>query len=359
MSKPEFLQYGGLAVMEGVMMRSPRYYAVACRAPTGEIVLHQDRVPGGGGYGKPWYKVPILRGALAIWDMLLLGIQALNFSAKVQLGDVKPELFQGWDSRDGKEGEQGEEGMASPEGSKVVPMRAGVESLGTKAAIGGALLAGLAIAVLLFVVSPTWIAEAFKLIGVEDSVALNWIEGLVKVVLFLGYIGLIGLVKDIREVYKYHGAEHKTINALEAGAPLTLDSVRQQSRLHPRCGTSFAIVVLVLLVFCASFLPRDYGTGILALDLTLRVLAKLLLVPVIGGVVYEAIRWAGRLRKNALFRALVWPGMQTQYLTTREPEDHQLEVALVALRAVLEREAEFAESEVKAKGVPEQVPSDV
>jgi uncharacterized protein YqhQ len=358
MSKPEFLQYGGLAVMEGVMMRSPRYYAVACRAPSGEIVLHQDEVPGGGVYGKPWYKVPVLRGALAIWDMLFLGIRALNFSAKVQLGEVKPSPSEGWEARDGA-GEGAKRGVTSPEGSQVVFLKPQADSFGTKAAIGGALVAGLAVAVLLFVVGPTWIAEAFRFLGVRGSVALNWIEGLVKVLIFLSYIGLLGLVKDIREVYKYHGAEHKTINALEAEAPLTLESVRQQSRLHPRCGTSFAIVVLVLLVFCSAFLPRDYGTGVLALDLTLRVLAKLLLVPIIGGVVYEVIRWAGRLRKNALFRALVWPGMQTQYLTTREPEDSQLEVALVALRAVLDREAEFYRATAEAREIPEQVPSDV
>lgn len=355
MPKHEFLQYGGLAVMEGVMMRSPGYYAIACRSPEGEIVLHQGRVPGGGMHRNVWYKVPILRGAFALWDMLILGIRALNFSAKVQLGEVKPEPTEGFEGRDGVVGEGG---MVSPEGSRVVPIRVSEGSFGTRAALAGAVIGGMGIAVLLFMVSPTWIAEAFKLVGVRSSVALNWIEGLVKVVIFLGYIGLLGLVRDIREVYKYHGAEHKTINALEAGAPLTIDSVRGQGRLHPRCGTSFAIVVLVLLVFCASFLPRDYGTGILFLDLTFRVLAKLLLVPVISGIVYEAIRWAGRLRHSILFRALVWPGMQTQYLTTREPEDSQMEVALVALRAVLEKEG-VAEDGRAAGMVSEKVPSDV
>ncbi|MCL6623634.1 MAG: DUF1385 domain-containing protein, partial [Fimbriimonadales bacterium] len=318
MSKPEFLQYGGLAVMEGVMMRSPRYYAVACRAPSGEIVLHQDEVPGGGVYGKPWYKVPILRGALAIWDMLLLGIQALNFSAKVQLGEVKPAPPEGWEARDGA-GEGAKRGVTSPEGSEVVSLKPGADSFGTKAAIGGALVAGLALAVLLFVVGPTWIAEAFRFLGVRGSVALNWIEGLVKVIVFLGYIGLLGLVKDIREVYKYHGAEHKTINTYESGEELTVENVRRHSMIHRRCGTTFLLYVVVISIFLFSFFSDH--------SMAYKLVSRVVLLPVVAGIAYEIIRFSGS-SDSRVIQWLFGPGLLLQKLTTREPDDQQIEVAI-------------------------------
>ncbi|MCH8275016.1 MAG: DUF1385 domain-containing protein [Armatimonadetes bacterium] len=364
MPKGEYLQYGGQAVIEGVMMRSPKFYAVACRAPNGRIVLHSDAVAKTWIGRQKWLKAPFLRGTLALLDAMAIGIRALNFSAKIQMDEQYQEegedAGEGTAAKDGgseaalkpaavaeqpeespEETETAEEVVErSEEGSEVV--RAGSEGGDSimKAAVAGTMIIGLGFGVLLFIASPVWVAELFKRMGVENDTVLNMFEGIIKIGFFLGYVALIGLMKDIREVFKYHGAEHKAINTLEAGQPLTVESTKSQTRLHPRCGTSFAIIVLILLISVATFLPRDYGTGVTALDLTLRVCVKLLILPFIAGISYETIRLAGRFRSNRLFQGLVWPGLKTQYLTTREPDEGQIEVALVALRTVLKREEE-------------------
>ena len=212
-----------------------------------------------------------------------------------------------------------------------------------KLAVAGTMVFGLALGILLFVATPVWLAQIFKgRVGSDTS--LNIIEGVIKAVIFIGYIGLIGLAKEIKEVFKYHGAEHKAINTLEANEPLTLENAMAQTRLHPRCGTSFAIIVLLISIVVFTALPRNYHTGSVMTDLLVRIGLKLLILPLIAGISYEAIRIAGKFRNEKWVMAAFWPGLMTQYLTTREPDEGQIEVALVALRSVLEQEGEMQDT---------------
>jgi uncharacterized protein YqhQ len=216
-----------------------------------------------------------------------------------------------------------------------------------KISVVGAMITGLAIGVFLFVMLPVWLAQPVRNAG-GSLIVTNLIEGLIKAAIFLGYIAVIGQMKEIREVFKYHGAEHKAINAMEAGQELTLSNARAQTRLHPRCGTSFAIIVLLLSIVVFTFLPREYGMSSVLLDTLVRIGLKLLVIPLIAGIAYEAIRLAGTFRDERWVSVLFAPGLATQYLTTREPRDDQIEVALVALRTVLEREREESTAEAES-----------
>lgn len=331
--KGEYLQYGGMAILEGVMMRSPNHYAVACRAPDKTIVVHAEPIR------KNWarttlVKIPIVRGAVALIDSMALGIRAMNFSADIQLREQ------------GATGEM-EEGGVKAEHSDVRVDRG--QSLATRFAVGGAIFTGLALSFLLFQASPVWIAQLFEPFGVRGATALNLIEGLVKVVVFLGYLALIGNMGAVKDLFRYHGAEHKAINCLEKDLPLTIENVREQTRLHPRCGTSFMIIVLILSIIVFTFLPRNYNTGSTFLDLLVRIGFKVPILPLIAGVAYEGIRWAGKMKNQKLLLALFWPGLMTQYLTTREPDEAHIDVALVSLKAAVEAEA--AGQEAKAVAV--------
>lgn len=338
MPKGEYLQYGGQAVIEGVMMRSPKYFAIACRAPDGRIVVHSEPVTKTWVGRQGWLKLPFLRGTFALLDAMALGVRALNFAAQVQLQDVNKD-----DDSNGeplsKAGSAGET-LRSDEGSEVHHARgdeAGSSLM--KAGVAGAMIAGLAIGVFLFVMLPVWVSQPIRNLG-GSLIATNVAEGIIKACIFLGYIALIGQMKEVREIFKYHGAEHKAINAMEAGQELTLENARAQTRLHPRCGTSFAIIVLILSIIVFTFLPREYGMSTTFLDTLVRIGLKLVVVPLIAGVSYEAIRIAGKFRSQAWVKWAFAPGLATQYLTTREPRDDQVEVALVALRTVLQREDE-------------------
>ena len=346
MSKGEYLQYGGQAVIEGVMMRSPKYFAIACRVPAGRIVVHSEPVTKTWVGRQRWLKLAFLRGTFALLDAMALGVRALNFAAQVQLQDEQPA-----DDGNGEPpavAEDGAEPLRSDEGSEILHAR-GDESGSSlmKAGVAGAMIAGLAIGVFLFVMLPVWVAQPIRNLG-GSLIATNIAEGIIKAGIFLGYIALIGQMKEVREIFKYHGAEHKAINAMEAGQELTLENARAQTRLHPRCGTSFAIIVLILSIIVFTFLPREYGMSTTFLNTIVRIGLKLAVVPLIAGVSYEAIRIAGKFRNQAWVKWAFAPGLATQYLTTREPRDDQVEVALVALRTVLQREEEEARaSEIK------------
>jgi uncharacterized protein YqhQ len=333
MPKGEYLQYGGQAVIEGVMMRSPRFFAVACRAPDGRIIVHSEPVAKTWVGRLTWLKKPFLRGTLALFDAMALGIRALQFAAQVQT-EPPPQP----ESPAGGNGVPSE-GRRTEEGSEMVHSKGDEGSSLMKISVVGAMITGLAIGVFLFVMLPVWLAQPVRNAG-GSLIVTNLIEGFIKAAIFLGYIAVIGQMKEIREVFKYHGAEHKAINAMEAGQELTLSNARSQTRLHPRCGTSFAIIVLLLSIVVFTFLPREYGMSSVLLDTLVRIGLKLLVIPLIAGIAYEAIRLAGTFRDERWVSVLFAPGLATQYLTTREPRDDQIEVALVALRTVLERERE-------------------
>ncbi|HWP32029.1 MAG TPA: DUF1385 domain-containing protein [Fimbriimonadales bacterium] len=326
MPQNEEMQYGGQAVIEGVMMRSPRFYAVACRAPNGKIVLHTESISQSWIKRAGLLKIPFLRGTFALLDALMLGIKALNFSAKIQTEWTNPKEMA--ESKDGE--------LRTNEVITASPQMEGW----MKAAVVGSMIVGLALGIGLFKVTPIWLAQVFTYFGIEGGLALNLVEGLLKAVIFLLYVLLIGFLKDIHEVFKYHGAEHKAINTLEADEPLTLENARKQTRLHPRCGTSFMIVVLLISIIGFTLVPRMLIEGSIVVNLFLRTILQLALLPLIAGIAYEAIRFAGKHRNNRWIRAVFFPGLMTQYLTTREPREDQIQVALVALQAVLEKEEE-------------------
>lgn len=218
------------------------------------------------------------------------------------------------------------------------------------AAVGGAMISGLVMGVFLFVLLPNWLAEAFGSLGPIEK---NLLSGVIKIVFFLGYLALIGQMGAVKDVFRYHGAEHKAINTLEADEELSLDNCRLQTRLHPRCGTSFAVIVLIVGLLVFTFVPR-YPLGehaslhlaLLGLKLNLatfvnvliRVALEILILPIIAGVAYELLRLAGKFRNQTAVNLAFKPGIWTQFLTTREPNDGQIEVALVALKNVLKAE---------------------
>jgi uncharacterized protein YqhQ len=321
MPQGEYLQYGGQAIIEGVMMRSPNYFSVACRAPNGQIIQKTEPLEKSWIGRQKWLKFPFIRGSLALIDAMGLGIRAMRFASDVQLDD-----------------------KYQAEGAE--PAKAGTVQSGKKiqdAAIGATMIFSFAFAIFIFVYLPNLVAElAPKAFGPMSGTLLNFIAGMIKLIFFLGYIWGIGRMKEINEVFKYHGAEHKAINTLEADQELDLAHCRAQTRLHPRCGTSFAMIVLIVSIFLMTFVPRYPITGApgnMFKDTGVRFLIDLGILPFIAGISYELLRLAGKFRNQGFVNVLFKPGLWTQYLTTREPDEKQIEVALVALQAVIDAEA--------------------
>ena len=278
---------GGQAVLEGVMMRGVGLWAVSMREPGGGIetrefklksVIQRHRM----------LRVPIVRGVVAMWESLSIGYKALQISTNVQLGEEEEEL--------------------------------------STAAWVGAMVLSLALAVGLFFVIPVGLTSLIK--DSLDSSLLFWlVEGVLRTAIFFGYLLLLARLPDLRRVFEYHGAEHKTIACYEGGEALTPENAERYSRLHPRCGTSFLLIVMVIAIFMFApiGLPAWYWL----------VLSRIVGVPLIAGLSFEAIRWFGRNRAKGWVRVLMWPGLQLQRLTTREPDREQLEVAITAMQTVI------------------------
>ena len=286
---------GGQAVIEGVMMRGPGITATAVREPAGTIVVQKEPTKSiADTY--PILKKPFLRGCVALYESLVIGMKALSFSAKAA-GDEEEEM--------------------------------------SNSEIAITMVISTIFAIAVFLALPTFIVKFIP--GVQDNhVVLNLIEGVIRLVLFLLYIWGIGLTKDIQRVFQYHGAEHKTIHTYELDLPLTVENVRKQSRLHPRCGTNFLLIVMVVSIFVFAFLGWP--------NLLERIVSRVLLMPVVAGIAYEVIRLAGR-SEHSLVQALIKPGLALQYMTTREPEDDQIEVAIRALEEVRPPESDAYEEE--------------
>lgn len=285
------VSYGGQAVIEGVMMRGPAAWAVAVRRPDQTIALELNPVnPLTGRY--PFFKWPFLRGVAVLAESLAIGLKALSYSAGQAAGEE--EEISGW-------------------------------------AMGLTLAAALALAVFLFVVLPAGVTH-YVAFSVKGSLAQNAIEGALRLAVFLAYLFAIGLLPDIRRVFAYHGAEHKVINAFEAEEELTVANVKKYSTFHPRCGTSFLLIVLVLSIFLFSLLPAG--------GLFWRVASRVLVLPVLAGVSYEILKLSARYPDFSFGRLVTVPGRWLQRLTTGEPDDGQLEVAISALTAVLRKEGE-------------------
>jgi uncharacterized protein YqhQ len=292
---------GGQAVLEGVMMRGVSTWAVAVRNPEGKIEISSEPLV-------PWakrhrlWRAPILRGIVALGESMKIGFKALAISANAQIPEDEegePEEIGGW-------------------------------------VWGLTIFLSVLLAVGLFFVVPVGLTSLIK--GQLGSPLLFWlVEGLLRTGIFIGYIAAISRLKDLRRVFEYHGAEHKTISCYEAEDELTPARAKLYSRLHPRCGTSFLLIVMVLaiFVFAPIGLPAWYWL----------VASRILGIPLIAGLSYEVIKWAGKNRRKRWVRAVMWPGLMLQNLTTREPDEEQLAVAIASLEAVLARETPAAAGE--------------
>ena len=314
MPKGEYLQYGGQAIIEGVMMRTPRFFSVSCRAPNGEIVTTTEAIEKTWIGRQNWLKLPFLRGSLALLDSMALGIRAMRFASNIQL---EPQ-----DQKD----------VEAAKAEKVPSKR--MQDL----SVAGAMIFALVFGIALFNLAPNLIsANLGKWLGFSSDAAINFTTEMIKVIFFLGYIWLISRLPDIRRVFQYHGAEHKAINTLEAEQDLNMENCRAQTRLHPRCGTSFAIVVLIVSIILFTPLPR-FDLGNAMINGTVRFLTELPLLFVVSGISYELIRLAGKFRSQKWVNVMFAPGLATQLLTTVEPDDDQIEVALAALVACMDAE---------------------
>lgn len=292
------LNYGGQAVMEGVMMRGSKALAVAVRNPDGEVVIHTEPL-NPAIYASTIAKVPFLRALTSLWDALVLGIRTLMYSADIALGEDEEVEFSG-------------------------PVAWGTVAVSFAVGIG------------LFFVGPLLLVGLVDRY-IESSFLSNVVEGALRLTIFVAYIWLIGRIPDIRRVFAYHGAEHKTINAYEAGADLTPDDVAQYSTAHFRCGTAFLLSVMVISILVFSLLGRP--------PMALRILSRIVLIPVVAGVAYEYIRFTNKYRHKAIVRAIAAPNLALQKLTTREPDMSMLEVSIAALKQVLETENEAQAAE--------------
>jgi uncharacterized protein YqhQ len=301
--------YGGQAVLEGVMMRGLRQATVAVYTPSGKITF--KHYPLNVKRRHLWENMPFLRGVLMLWDALNLGMRALNFSASVAIAEEEKQVSAKADEREGDQ-------MPATIGSEAAPQSDGM----VYATVAISLLFGIG----LFFVLPTFLASLTELVGASPLVR-EIVKSLIQFGLFIGYIVLIGQLPDVKRVFGYHGAEHKAINAYEAGAPLTVKSVREFTLIHPRCGTSFLLVVLII-SFVIFLFVRD-------LPLWARLLSHIPLIPVIAGVSYELLRLSATNYHRAWVRKLVAPTLALQRLTTRAPDDSMIAVAIAALLPVL------------------------
>jgi len=284
--------YGGQALLEGVVMRGSNAVASAVRAPDGHIEIHQEDLTGI--YKSSIRKIPFLRGLILLWDALGLGIRFLTLSANVQTGE--------------------EEKIEGP-------------------ALYITLIGSMGLGIALFFVAPAAIAGWVEKLTGTGNLLSNLLEGIIRLLIMIGYIWGIGRMPEIARVFAYHGAEHKTINAYEAHATLTPDVVSSYSLEHPRCGTSFLLTLVVISIIFFGLLGP--------MPLALRLLSRVLLIPVLAGIAYEYIRWIANNIQSPFVQFLVKPNLALQRLTTREPSKDMLEVSIIAFTTMLHREEEL------------------
>jgi uncharacterized protein YqhQ len=285
---------GGQAVIEGVMMKSPAGWSVAVRGPKGDISFKREKT----GQLAGFLKMPVVRGSVALFQALHIGIRALEFSGNV--------AYQ----------EEAEEKPLSPW------------------SLGISLTVAVALAIALFIALPLLLT---KIMGnffqgvAHSSLLFNVVDGVIRVVIFLFYVFAIGLWKEMRRVFEYHGAEHKVIYAYEAGEDLTVENALKYKPYHPRCGTSFLLIVMVISILIFSFIPQQW-------PLLSKAASRLILIPLIAGISYEMLRFSAKMKNNPLIGLMVLPGLLLQRMTVREPDESQIEVALAAMQDVLSLE---------------------
>ncbi len=294
------INIGGQAVIEGVMMRAPRSLAIAVRRPSGEIVIRKEEVvPLSERF--PLVKLPVVRGAVALFQSLITGIKALNFSANEAMAD---------------EGEGEEKKELS------------------SWAMAGTMAVAFGFGILLFFILPLYLTKLLVPVIGGSNIIFNLVDGVIRVAVFLLYIFSISRMGDIQRVFQYHGAEHKSIFAFEAGEELTVENVRKYSCLHPRCGTSFLLIVMLVSIVIFSLIPKFW-------PFYFKAGSRVVLLPVIAGVSYELLKWSAKHDQSSLVKLLISPGLALQRLTTREPDDSQLEVAIRSMEEALDVNSGF------------------
>jgi len=284
---------GGQAVIEGVMMRGKRHWALACRRPDGTVSLHSEAL-------QPladrhhFLRWPVLRGIIGLWESMSLGIRALGMSANESMGEEERDI--------------------------------------SKKEMGISMGIGIIFAVGLFVVLPLLVAGSVR-DWFPNSSTFVAAEGVLRIAILILYIVVISRIKQLRRVFEYHGAEHKTIHALEAGLELTPANVHKFSPVHPRCGTSFLLIVMVLAIAVFSFVPIP-GDWTNLNHVLLFILSRIIGIPLVVGLSYEVIKYAGKHKNSSFMKVVMYPGMLLQKLTTRQPDESQIEVAIAALEGV-------------------------
>ena len=369
---PRKTHVGGQALIEGVMMRGKFNWAVAVREPDGGMYVEEhDLVSGRAKNG--WMHWPVVRGCRAFVESLMLGYKALEIAAMHAFADEDDELEEkkfSWKDDFGNPDEMIDalgaqrtlEVVCEPEPETATASVRDVpaepvgeegssdEGFGKKE-MAVSMVLGLVLGVVLFIVAPAFITNL--VVGEYDSNPVLWniFDGILRVLVFIFYIWLIGRMEEIKRMFSYHGAEHKTIHCYEHGMPLTPDNARSFPRLHVRCGTAFLIMVMIIAIFVYTAIPLDaligaWGVPDGAPKLALVIFVRILFLPVIAGISYEiTVKWAGSHPENPLVKVVLWPGMQMQRLTTKEPDDGMLECAIAAMQRVLDREeAEAARS---------------
>jgi uncharacterized protein YqhQ len=298
------VSYGGQAVLEGVMMRSASNWAVAVRTPEGDITEVVQDIISPMSRRKLW-RLPIVRGVIALGESLAIGFRALAISANVATRETD---------------ENGE-----------------IKTVITRGQIIFSFAIAIIFALMLFKVGPALLTSWLP---IDHTGLFVVVEGMIRVAVFIGYILVISLLPDLRRVFQYHGAEHKTIHALEKGEDLTVENVQRHSLIHPRCGTAFLLYVMVIAIFVFAFVGQPVWYWL--------ILSRIAFLPLIAGLAYEVIRYAGKHSDNRFLMGMLAPGMWLQRLTTRQPDDDQVEVSIRALTRVLEREQAETPAERKA-----------
>jgi uncharacterized protein YqhQ len=304
---------GGQAVIEGIMMRGRYNWAVAVRTPDGEIHAEEHDVPSGASKAN-WLRWPIVRGCVAMVETLSLAFKAFQVSASLM-------------------GETEEEQLSSKEISITIVI-------------------GVVVAIAFFIVLPAVLTNFVAGSAVEHPFRWSIVDGVLRVIAFFGYIWAIGRMHDIQRVFAYHGAEHKTIHAYEHDLPLETDLIQRYGTLHVRCGTSFLLMVMIIAIVVFSLTPVRAIAASLGITsrfeiLMIAILARIVLLPLVAGLAYEiTVKWAGNHAENWLVKILLWPGLQMQRMTTREPDDSMIEVAVAAMQPIIAREEREAGSGV-------------
>jgi uncharacterized protein YqhQ len=296
---------GGQAVLEGVMMRGKYNWAIAVREADDNIHVEEHDLATAVSK-KPWLGKPVVRGVVAFYETMVLAMQAFSISAQYAGGLEEEERLS----------------------AKEISMT---------------MVFGIGLAILLFIVAPAFLTNALVGKAIERPFVWNVVDGLLRVAAFFLYIWAISRMKDIQRVFGYHGAEHKTIHAFEHDLPLEPDVIQRYETMHVRCGTSFLLMVMIIALVVYSLVPMKAILGAMGLSagwaVTLfAVLIRILLLPVIAGLAYEVIKWAGRKPDNGFVRVILWPGLQLQRMTTRQPDDGMIEVAVAAMQPVIARE---------------------